>query len=207
MATTRSAAAPEADTRPHGSLIRWAAGVAQHHLARELPRRWAHVQGVAACGRKVGYALLPQDEKELLVAAALLHDVGYASALVTSGYHPLDGARFLIEAAAPDRLVHLVAHHSAAIFVAEQRGLATELAEFTDERTVLRDALWFCDMHVSPGGHPTSFEERIASIRARHGPDSHLVRALDAGGLSARRDAVRRTELRLGAAAARKRSR
>ncbi|QRP43269.1 HD domain-containing protein [Amycolatopsis sp. FDAARGOS 1241] len=207
MAKTRSAAAPEAQTRPPGSLIRWASGVAQHHLARELPQRWAHVQGVAACARRVGHALLPQDEMELLVATALLHDIGYASGLVASGYHPLDGARFLIAAAAPDRLVHLVAHHSAAIFVAEQRSLAGELAEFTDERTVLRDALWFCDMHTSPGGHPTSFEERITSLRTRHSPDSDFARALDAGGLSARRDAVRRTELRLGAAAARKRSR
>ncbi|WP_432853579.1 HD domain-containing protein [Amycolatopsis sp. CA-161197] len=198
-------AAAEPATRPQGALTAWAWGLAQRHLSRELPRRWEHVRGVAKCGRQIGPSLLSADEEELLVAAALVHDIGYAPGLVVTGYHPLDGARFLVAVAAPPRLVNLVAQHSAAAFIAEERGLAADLARYPDERTVLRDALWFCDMRTAPDGRPTDFAERIASIRARHGPGSPLVRALDAGAQAARHDAVRRTELRLGAAAVRRR--
>ncbi|WP_326834619.1 HD domain-containing protein [Amycolatopsis rhabdoformis] len=205
MPPTHSApAAVEPAVRPCGALIAWAWSLAQRHLSRELPRRWQHVQGVAECGRRIGERLLTGDEEELLVAAALLHDIGYAPGLVVSGYHPLDGARFLVAVSAPPRLVNLVARHSAAEFVAEQRGLTTDLARFPDEHSTLRDALWFCDMRTTQDGRPTTFAERIASIRARHGPQSHLVRALDAGGQLARHDAVRRTELRLGAAVLRR---
>lgn len=163
------------------------------------------MRGVARCGRQIGPSLLSADEEELLVAAALVHDIGYAPGLVVSGYHPLDGARFLVAVAAPRRLVNLVAQHSAAAFIAAERGLAADLARYPDERSALRDALWFCDMRTTPDGRPTDFAERIADIRARHGPGSPLVRALDAGAQAARHDAVRRTELRLGAAAVRRR--
>ena len=140
--------------------------------------------------------LTPADQ-DLLIAAALLHDIGYAAALVTSGYHPLDGARYLARVHGTARLANLVANHSAAVFVAELRGLGDQLVAFPDERTALRDALWYCDMRTSPAGEPVTFDARIADIRARHGPGSYLVRALDAGGLTARLDAFRRTELRL----------
>lgn len=205
MYSEPATAAAEPATRPRGALIAWARGLAQRHLSRELPRRWDHVQGVAKCGRQIGPSLLSAEEEELLVAAALLHDIGYAPGLIVSGYHPLDGARFLVAVSAPPRLVNLVAQHSAAQFIAEERGLGADLARYPDERTVLRDALWFCDMRTTPDGRPTDFAERIASIRARHGPGSPLVRALDAGAQAARHDAVRRTELRLGAAVARRR--
>lgn len=178
----------------------WAWALAEYHLARQLPRRWAHVQGVARLSSRVGRALLTDPERELLVAAALLHDIGYAPPLVDSGYHPLDGARFLTRERASPRMANLVAQHSAAAFVAELRGFAAELAAFPDEHTALRDALWYCDMHISPAGEPVTFDARIADIRVRHGAGSPLVRALDSGMLAARRDAVRRTERRLGAA-------
>lgn len=49
----------------------------------------------------------------LLLAAATLHDVGYAPRLAATGFHPLDGARFLRdEHGAEERLVRLVANHS-----------------------------------------------------------------------------------------------
>ena len=162
-----------------------------------MPRRWAHVQGVARLASRVGRALLTEPERELLVAAALLHDIGYAPSLADCGYHPLDGARFLIGQGAAPRLANLVAQHSGAVFVAGLRGFATELAAFPDEPTALRDALWHSDMLTDPAGEPTTFDTRIADIRVRHGAGSYLVRALDSGMLAARRDAVHRTELRL----------
>jgi HD superfamily phosphodiesterase len=68
----------------------------------------------------------------LLRAAAVLHDVGYAPRLATTGFHPLDGARFLRDVHGGDeRLVRLVANHSFALLEAEARGLREVLeAEF-----------------------------------------------------------------------------
>jgi hypothetical protein len=81
-----------------------------------------------------------------LVCAAWLHDIGYTPALGVTGFHPLDGARFLVAAGVSRRLTGLVAHHSCAALEAELRGLAAELAEFDDEDGAVRDALWYCDI-------------------------------------------------------------
>jgi hypothetical protein len=66
-----------------------ARALAETWLARALPRRWRHVQSVAVRAGRVAKALsLPDD----LVAAAWLHDIGYAPELAQTGFHPLDGA-------------------------------------------------------------------------------------------------------------------
>ena len=108
------------------------------------------------------------------MCAAWLHDIGYASAMAMTGFHPLDGARFLGATGVSKRLVSLVAHHSCAGLEAELRGLAAELAEFDDEHGAVRDALWYCDITTSPDGEPVAATERIAEIKQRYGPD-HLV--------------------------------
>src|SRR5687767_7678778 len=87
-------------------------------LARELLEpladRWAHVQSVAARADGLTLAVEGEDER-LLVVAAWWHDVGFAPALRDTGAHQIDGARYLAVQGYPDRLVALVAHHSAAI--------------------------------------------------------------------------------------------
>lgn len=179
-------------------LVAWAVELAGEHLAGVLPRRWAHVRGVARRTRVVA-PLLSAEDGELLVSAALLHDIGYAPGLVVTGFHPLDGARFLRGIGASDRLVNLVAHHSCATLEAELRALSHELAEFEDEETVLRDALWWADMTTTPDGDKTTVVERAAEIQSRYGPDDlvsqFIRRALE--DLSA---AVERTDRRLEAA-------
>jgi putative nucleotidyltransferase with HDIG domain len=62
-------------------------------LQETLPRRWAHVQGVAAQARSLAPVL--GADADLLEAAAWLHDIGYAPGLAVTGFHPLDGARYL----------------------------------------------------------------------------------------------------------------
>ncbi|MFD6855509.1 HD domain-containing protein [Streptomyces diastaticus] len=57
-------------------------------------------------------AAVSEADRDLLVAAAWLHDIGYAPELRDTGSHPLDGARHLESLGAPARLVRLVAHHS-----------------------------------------------------------------------------------------------
>src|SRR5512142_548163 len=59
-------------------------------LAEALPRRWAHVQGVAGKAERVAASLTLGDA---LAVAAWLHDVGYAPSVADTGFHPLDGAR------------------------------------------------------------------------------------------------------------------
>src|SRR6266498_4480309 len=156
------------------ALVPWASELARSLLAEPLPRRWAHTQGVARQAR----TLIPilGDDADLLEAAAWLHDIGYSPDLVDTGFHPLDGARYLRdhEHAAP-RLCNLVAHHSCASIEAEERGLADQLtAEFTPEREDLTQALIYCDMTTGPDSRPTSVDDRLAEILARYG-DDHLV--------------------------------
>jgi hypothetical protein len=115
----------------------------------------------------------------LLQAAAVLHDVGYAPRLATTGFHPLDGARFLRDAHGGDeRLVRLVANHSFALLEAEERGLRETLeAEFPlPEDQLLVDALVYCDMTTTPDGGPTTARERVAEVVSRYGADSVVGR-------------------------------
>ncbi len=59
------------------SLSRRASGQAEA-LLEPLGNRWAHVQAVAEQAGRIAPAVLPADERDTLVAAAWLHDIGYA---------------------------------------------------------------------------------------------------------------------------------
>jgi HD superfamily phosphodiesterase len=149
--------------------------LAQRYLAG-LPRRWRHVQGV---GRRAEHVadLLGLDDSAL-VAAAWLHDIGYSPALAETGFHPLDGARFLRRIGAGDRLARLVAYHSCAVYEARVRGLEQELlAEFEPEQSVTYDALVFCDMTTGPDGETIAFEDRVREVYERYG-QGDISRAL-----------------------------
>lgn len=93
-------------------------------------------------------------------------------AIAVTGFHPLDGARFLRdEEKADDRLVRLVAHHSCALLEAEERGLRQDLeGEFELESPGLVDALIYCDMTTTPDGTQTTPTERLEEIVNRYGP-------------------------------------
>ena len=121
-------------------------------LQELLPRRWAHVQGVAARARSLAPVL--GADAGLLEAAAWLHDIGYAPDLTVTGFHPLDGARYLRDTQHADALLcRLVAHHSCAIIEAGEHGLAGILSlEFTPAPDALSSVLTFCDMTTSPDG-------------------------------------------------------
>jgi hypothetical protein len=179
-------------------VVVWAWELASEKLAGALPRRWAHVQGVGRRARLVT-PLFSVDDCELLVGAALLHDIGYAPELVHTGFHPLDGARYLRGIGGPDRLVNLVAHHSCATLEAGLRGLSDDLAEFQDEKTALRDALWWADMTTTPDGGETTAVERVAEIESRYGPDD-LVSCFIRRAWNDLNTTVERTHRRLEAA-------
>lgn len=148
--------------------------LARRLLAEPIPRRWAHSQGVGHRAESV--AALVGDDGPALVAAAWLHDVGYAPDLVVTGMHQLDGARYLRDVARADDLVcRLVAHHSCAFIEARNRGLDDRLAaEFAPVDGLLSDAITYADMTTTPDGEPVDVETRLAEILSRYGAD-HLV--------------------------------
>lgn len=149
---------------------RQAPKIAAALLSATLPRRWSHVQGVAGRAREL-YG------DGLLVSAAWLHDIGYAPGIASTGFHPIDGARWLRARRWDEELVSLVAHHSCARVEAELRGLGSVLLEeFPRNPALPHDELCFCDLTTSPDGELVTPQERLAEIRRRY-PSGHVVRA------------------------------
>jgi hypothetical protein len=146
-------------------------------LVEPLGARWRHTLGVAERARVVGGALGP-GEADVLVAAAYVHDVGYAPELVETGFHAVDGAWF-VRACGHERLAGLVAYHSGAEAEAGERGLLGQLSEFEDERSVVSRALTYCDLTTDSEGRPVESGERLAEIRKRYGPAAPESRALE----------------------------
>jgi putative nucleotidyltransferase with HDIG domain len=152
----------------------WAEGLARTLLEAPLPRRWAHVQGVARRARSLAPVL--GADADLLEAAAWLHDIGYVRQLAATGLHGLDGARYLRDTVRADALLgRLVAHHSCAIIEADERGLADVMyGEFDPAPRAIASVLTFCDMTTSPDEQPVPAGRRLAEIHNRYGSE-HLV--------------------------------
>jgi putative nucleotidyltransferase with HDIG domain len=132
---------------------------------------------VAAKAHAVGRSL--GAEADVLEAAAWLHDIGYSPYVIETGFHPLDGARFLRRFGFDERVTRLVAHHSCAITEARERGFGSVLSrEFDREQSLTVDLLWFCDMTVGPAGQELTIEERLADIDERYGPDHPVARSI-----------------------------
>ncbi|ASF13075.1 hypothetical protein NBRGN_067_00360 [Nocardia brasiliensis NBRC 14402] len=151
-------------------LVLEAQALAQKLLADQLPKRWKHVSGVARQGAAIAPAF--GTDGDTLVAACWLHDIGYAPDIATTGFHPLDGAEYLTEKGWDPRICALVARHSCAIREARLRSLEAELAQFPDEESPLRDALWYCDMTTDPRGKELPVDARLSEILARYGEGS-----------------------------------
>lgn len=115
----------------------------------------------------------------MLVAAAYLHDIGYAPDLAATGFHSLDGARHL-QALGYERLAGLVAHHTRGIHEARLLGLDQALSEFDDEDSIVSAALAYCDLTTGPNGELMTPEQRRADVEARYGEDDPVTMGLRA---------------------------
>ena len=101
--------------------------------------------------------------------AAWLHDVGYAPELVLSGFHPLDGARWLRDQGWPAEVCSLVAWHTQAEVEARLRGLDGELAsEFAMPPRKARAVLAWADLTSSPMGKACTPLDRLDEILVRY---------------------------------------
>ncbi len=166
-------------TRPFRRTLLWmitaeeAKRIAARLLADELPRRWAHTQGVAARVRRLASIL--GEQAELVEVAGFLHDIGYSSEVRSTGFHPLDGARYLRDVLGADVVVcGLVAHHTGAMVEAEERGIDGLAAEFAPPRQDLLEALTYCDLTADVNGCHVDVEERLNEILSRY-PREHVV--------------------------------
>lgn len=118
--------------------------------------------------------------------------------MVDTGFHSLDGGRWLRLKRVDERIAALVAHHSCAWLEAEERGLGDVLStEFPREESAVADALCCSDMTTGPDGQDFEVLERLAEIRSRYGP-GHLVTRFIMKAEPEMVAAVRRTESRLG---------
>lgn len=178
-------------------LVQWAQKYAAKLLG-SLGDRWIHTKEVAQQANRAS-RILPEEERDLLVAAAWLHDVGYAPQAERIGFHPLDGALHLKELGVDDRLCSLVAHHSAARFEAEERTLMGELDEFEEERGPVMDALTYADMTTGPTGQRVEFDERMKEILSRYNREDPVALVMSERAQPALRAAVDRTKSRMSA--------
>ncbi|WP_129306579.1 HD domain-containing protein [Streptomyces sp. L2] len=161
-------------------LARWAHDLAESLLADSLPRRWAHSQRVYSQALTLA-PIMGEEEAEVLAAAAIAHDVGYAQVAVDTGQHMIDGARYLrdVVGAAP-RLCSIVAFHTSSFWEASELGLGDALDEFGPPEPELVDAITYCDLTSSPVGDLVDPAERLAEVLNRYGPEHVVFRAVSA---------------------------
>lgn len=141
-------------------------------LHAESALRWRHVCGVG----QLAEDLYPG--QTVIQKAAWLHDIGYARVANRTGFHPLDGARYLQDHGWPEEVISLVAHHTGAAFEAEERRLSRELSEFAPPDPGLLDRLTYLDLRIGPNGSPVSPRKRIDEILNRYSADSPVHRAV-----------------------------
>lgn len=124
--------------------------LAETLLADHLPARWHRTQAVAR--EAVRLAGLPDVDRDPLIHAAVLLEIGRSPVAVRVGFPPLDAARFLRVRGYPPRVPALVAHHLASGVEAEAAGL--DLAGLDDEDSPTRDALWWCALAADTAAAP-----------------------------------------------------
>jgi hypothetical protein len=134
-------------------------------------------RSASSSGHERSPACCRRSELDVLLATAYLHDVGYTPELARTGFHPLDGASFL-RRLGRERLACLVAHHSGARAEAEERGLLDQHEAFAEERSLVADALTYCDLRTDADGAWIAASARLAEIVARYGDRDPVGRAI-----------------------------
>lgn len=169
-------------------------------LMSGLEPRWSHVRAVASQVEQLSLGLSHPD-RDAVLAAAWLHDIGYAQDLAVTSMHALDGARYLQQQGWTATVCSLVAFHTGATYEAEERELSESLAMFAPPPAHLLDILTAADVTSGPSGAVVTAEGRVAEILERYDAENPVHRAVrrSAPELVA---AVARTQRRIAEAAA-----
>lgn len=161
-------------------------------LLGEDPAIHEHSVRAARCAADLARRI-PRSRATDVVAAAWLHDIGYAARTRRTGFHPLDGALFLMAADWPERIVRLVAHHSLAVMEAPFYGVGHHLGVIEVVTGVDSDILTTADLLAGSGSPAPSAEGRIEALRlsdAEVGLVPEDVREARYAGLLAARDRI-----------------
>lgn len=147
-------------------------------LLAKMEDRLAHSRMVAEQAWRARH-LVDARWGAVLVDAAWLHDVGYSPAAADTGFHPLDGARWLRGEGWPDDLCRLVAWHTEALTEARLRGLEDALiAEFEQPPGLPLAILSWADLTSSPDGRRCTVTSRLNGILRRYPRESVVHRAI-----------------------------
>lgn len=141
------------------------------------PKRCRHILEVAQRVRQSAEELrrLPGGSKidvNEAYCAALLHDIGYLPELRDTGFHPIDGARFLIRRGYP-RLAELIICHSNSPEQAQLKGLE----EINVSSDIIAKLITFWDVQIKQGGELVSYEDRLIDVLERYGVESQEYQA------------------------------
>ncbi len=130
--------------------------------------RIAHVLEIARRVRSSGELLgLKPFELDLAECAALLHDIGYWKPIALTGFHPIDGARFL-EQQQESELAKLIVGHSCS----PEEGELSGFPGIKQDDSLVAKLITYWDVQVKQGGYVVSYEERLAEIINRYGDTS-----------------------------------
>ncbi|MET8765112.1 hypothetical protein [Lentzea sp. NPDC004782] len=163
-------------------LSNWAHELAEAILCKNHSHHWEYTKLVVHRAEVLGPILLPEDEADVLSAAAWLHRVGAAVELQETGFVPLDSARYIASMTTfPRRVVALVAHQSSAATKAVERGLSAEMTCYADEETLTRDALWHCVTPVLPANLELAHRARQEASTEFLGKDHPIALAHEEG--------------------------
>lgn len=132
-------------------------------LLRDDPGTTSHCLRAARKAAELAQRF-PQSRMTDVVAAAWLHDIGYAPRLRRTGFHPLDGSLYLMSEDWPERIVRLVAHHSLASFEAPFYGVGHHLGVIEPVTGVDADILISADLQSGPGEPVPTVAQRLEQM-------------------------------------------
>ena len=97
-----------------------------------------------------------------------------------TGFHPLDGARYLRDIEDADRCYAAWSRTTPALSSRPPNAASAAdlVREFKPAPRDLADALIYCDMTTGPDGQEMTVRKRIAEVRKRYGPDHVVSRAI-----------------------------
>lgn len=111
--------------------------------------------------------------------AALLHDIGYSEEVNFTGFHPVDGYRFLRAKGYVKDILDVVLHHSLAREDYLHNHSTKELEDYkeiilSDRAQKILEIVSYADWHTDGQGNRVSVDGRYADILDRHGHNSKV---------------------------------